>query len=50
LDVPGSYTATRSESLVAIAHYYGLDWIGLAGMNNLSYPYVLSPGQTVQLR
>lgn len=50
LEVPRSYTAARNESLVAIAHYYGLDWIALAGMNNLSYPYVLSPGQTVQLR
>ena len=49
LDVPNSYTAARSESLVAIAHYYGLDWVALAGMNDLPFPYVLAPGQSIRL-
>jgi LysM repeat protein len=50
LDLPKTYTAARSESLVAIAHYYGLDWVALAAMNELPYPYLLAPGQTVRLR
>lgn len=50
LEIPEFYTAARSESLFALAHYYGLDWIRLAGMNDISYPYILSPGQTIQLQ
>jgi LysM repeat protein/uncharacterized protein YvpB len=49
-DVPGTYTAARSESLFALAHYYQLDWIRIAGLNNLAFPYTLSPGQTVRLK
>ena len=50
LDVPKTYTAARSESLVAIAHYYGLDWVALVAINDLPYPYLLASGQTVRLR
>lgn len=49
-EIPEFYTATRSESLFALAHYYGLDWIRLAGKNDILYPYILSPGQTIQLQ
>lgn len=49
-EIPEFYTAQRSESLFALAHYYGLDWIRLAGLNDISYPYILSPGQTIQLQ
>ncbi len=50
LDMPKTYTAARSESLVAIAHYYGLDWVELVAMNDLPFPYFLAPGQSVRLR
>lgn len=49
-EVPEFYTATNGESLFALAHYYGMDWITLAGMNNLSFPYIIGPGQTIRLR
>ncbi len=49
-DVPEIYTAARSESLVAIAEYYGLDWFILSGANNISFPYMLTPGQTIQFK
>jgi uncharacterized protein YvpB/LysM repeat protein len=49
VDVPEVYTASSNESLLALAHYYGLDWIKVAGLNNLAYPYILSPGQTITL-
>lgn len=45
---PDTYTATRYESLVGVARFYGLDWITLAGQNNISYPYILNPGQTIE--
>ncbi len=48
-EVPEFYTAERSESLFALAHYYGLDWIQLAGMNDINFPYMLDPGQTIRL-
>ncbi len=47
IEVPEYYTATRTESLFALAHYYGLDWLQIAVLNNLSFPYTLTPGQTV---
>ncbi|MEX1247874.1 MAG: LysM peptidoglycan-binding domain-containing protein [Anaerolineales bacterium] len=49
-EVPEVYTAARSESLLAIAAYYGLDWLSVAGMNGLSYPFIIAPGQTIQLQ
>jgi LysM repeat protein len=48
-EVPEFYTAQTSESLFALAHYYGLDWIQLAGMNDINFPYMLDPGQTIRL-
>ncbi|MEX2142964.1 MAG: LysM peptidoglycan-binding domain-containing protein [Anaerolineales bacterium] len=50
LPVPDTYTAMRTERIVDIAHYFGLDWISLAGLNNLSSPYMIYPGQTIQLK
>ena len=50
LVVPETYTATRSERLVDLAYYYGLDWVRLAGLNNISFPYVIGPGQTIRLK
>jgi hypothetical protein len=49
-EVPDTYTAARSESLFALAHYYNLDWIRVAGLNNLSFPFTLSVGQTIRLK
>lgn len=50
LDAPETYTATRSESLFALAHYYGLDWMQVAARNNIGFPYTLSTGQTIRLK
>lgn len=48
-EVPEFYTASRTESLFALAHYYGLDWIELAVRNNIGFPYMLMSGQTIRL-
>lgn len=48
ITVPENYTASRSESLIGLSLYYGLDWVELAMVNNISYPYLLNPGQTIQ--
>ncbi|UYN90072.1 MAG: LysM peptidoglycan-binding domain-containing protein [Anaerolineales bacterium] len=50
VEVPEFYTATRSESLFALAHYYGLDWLRVAALNNINFPFMLAPGQTVTLQ
>lgn len=50
VEVPEFYTATRSESLFALAHYYGLDWLQVAALNNINFPFMLAPGQTVTLQ
>lgn len=49
IEAPEYYTAWRVESLVAIAYYYELDWVELAGMNNIDFPYLVLPGQTLKL-
>lgn len=49
-EAPDNYTAVRSESLFALAHYYDLNWLKLAGMNNLAFPYTLAAGQTIRLK
>ncbi len=50
VEAPEFYTATRSESLFALAHYYGLDWLEVAALNNINFPFMLAPGQTVTLQ
>ncbi|UYN91777.1 MAG: LysM peptidoglycan-binding domain-containing protein [Anaerolineales bacterium] len=50
VEAPEFYTATRSESLFALAHYYGLDWLQVAALNNINFPFMLAPGQTVTLQ
>jgi LysM repeat protein len=48
--LPETYTASRSESLLGIALYYSQDWVTLAEANNISYPYLLVAGQSIQLQ
>ncbi len=50
VEVPEFYTANRSESLFALAHYYGLDWLQLTALNNIHFPFMLAPGQTITLQ
>jgi uncharacterized protein YvpB/LysM repeat protein len=47
IQAPAAYTATGTESLLDLAEYFGLDWLQLAAHNQISFPYLLSPGQTV---
>lgn len=48
--VPTSYIATRNESLYALANRFELNWLELAAINNLSFPFMLTPGQSIQLQ
>ena len=50
IEVPEIYTASRRESLLGIALFYGLDWVKLAEYNRISFPYLLAAGQTIQLQ
>lgn len=47
--LPETYTAPRTESLIGVALFYGLDWVDLARSNGISYPYLLVAGQKIQL-
>lgn len=47
---PPTYTVKRGEYLVEIARRYGLDWLWLAHMNGIPYPYVIRAGQVLHLR
>jgi uncharacterized protein YvpB len=50
VNAPENYTAARSESLIGVAKYYGLDWLQLANSNHIPFPYLLTTGQTIQLQ
>lgn len=50
VEVPATYTAQGYESLVDLGHYFGLDWYDLAARNGIAFPYLLTPGQTIQLQ
>lgn len=45
----GTYTVRRGDHLMKIARKLGLSWRGIAELNNLAYPYLLQPGQVLQL-
>ena len=49
-DLPTSYIATRNESLYALAHRFGLNWVELAAINNIPFPFMVTPGQSIQLQ
>lgn len=48
--VPADYTAPRTESLIGVAKYFGLDWVQIANMNKISFPYLVTAGQTIRLQ
>jgi uncharacterized protein YvpB/LysM repeat protein len=50
IQIPEIFTASRTESLASVALFYGLDWIELAAANHIGYPYLLVPGQSIQLQ
>ena len=50
VNVPENYTAARSESLIGVAKYYGLDWFQLAYTNHIPFPYLLTAGRSIQLQ
>ncbi len=49
-DLPPSYTASRPESLYALAYRFGLSWSELAGLNRISFPFMISTGQSIVLQ
>jgi uncharacterized protein YvpB/LysM repeat protein len=50
IETPTSTTTTRYESLYSLAYRFDLAWTELAAINNIAYPYILSPGQIIQLQ
>jgi uncharacterized protein YvpB len=46
---PATYTVKRGDYLTLVARRLGVDWRQLAQRNNLSYPYVIYPGQVLHL-
>lgn len=41
------YIVQRGDFLVALSNRFGINWQDLASANQLSYPYVIYPGQTL---
>lgn len=46
---PATYTVRPGEYLTQIAQGLGLDWQTIAQLNGLTWPYVVHPGQVLQL-
>lgn len=49
VEAPETYTATRNESLIGVALYFGQDWVRMAEENHISFPYLIIAGETVLL-
>lgn len=45
----GRYVVQKGDYLVLLAQRYGLDWQDLAVLNHIPYPWILTPGATIQL-
>lgn len=48
--IPETYIVQPGDYLVALGREFGLDWLHLAVLNNIWYPYVIYPGQMLRLR
>jgi len=48
-DTPGSHTVAAGENLYQIGLKYGVSWVTLADVNNLSNPNRITVGQTLQI-
>ncbi len=48
--IPEYYSVQPGEYLILLAERYGLDWRSLAQINQLYYPWILYPGQSLRLR
>jgi LysM repeat protein/uncharacterized protein YvpB len=44
-----SYTVQKGDYLIALAKRFGISWQELAELNSIGYPYVIHPGQVLQL-
>ncbi|HEY3343660.1 MAG TPA: LysM peptidoglycan-binding domain-containing protein [Anaerolineaceae bacterium] len=45
----GPYTVQRGETLSKLAARYGVNWMDLAALNGIEYPYTLYAGQQINL-
>ncbi|MDH5508369.1 MAG: LysM peptidoglycan-binding domain-containing protein, partial [Anaerolineae bacterium] len=45
--VPTVYNVQQGDYLVAIARKFGLDWLTLAAINDIYFPYIVFPGQVL---
>lgn len=48
-DTPGTHTVAAGENLYQIGLKYGVSWVTLADVNNLSNPNRITVGQTLQI-
>lgn len=47
---PETYTVQPGDGLMQIARQLELDWLSLAELNGIEYPYILYPGRILRLR
>ncbi|NOH14041.1 MAG: LysM peptidoglycan-binding domain-containing protein [Chloroflexi bacterium] len=44
-----TYVVQRGDYLVALGREWGISWRDIAALNNISYPWVVHPGQVLQV-
>jgi LysM repeat protein/uncharacterized protein YvpB len=48
--IPATHVVKKGEYLVQIARLYGLNWLDIANLNGIYYPYVVFTGQVLRLQ
>jgi LysM repeat protein len=44
-----TYTVQKGDYVIALARQFGIDWRDIVDLNSLSYPFIIYPGQVLQL-
>jgi LysM repeat protein len=48
-NIGGTYTVKPGDFLIRIANQFNVSWQDLAVLNNITYPYIIYPGQVLSL-
>lgn len=49
-ETPATYTVQPGDSLMALAQRFHINWLELAALNEIGYPFIIVPGEIIRLK